>query len=326
MKRREFITLRGGAAATWPLAARAQHYAKVAKVGFLYPGPQQASVPRIATILRGLNAAGYHAPEKVQLLSRVAEQNPTRLSPMAAELIENKVDAVVAVSTAAIRMVQSASATVPIVGHDLETDPVAIGLIESYARPGGNVTGVFFDFPEFRTKWLELLKEVIPTVSNVALLWDPISGQAQLNAVKAAADELGLEAQTIEVRAPTEFDRAFLAVKRQGAEALIVLSSPLFGSVSDQLADLALRHRIPTVTLFPDFARAGGLMAYGPNLLDTYRPLGVLVGKILQGAKPGDLPVERPSKFELVVNVRTARAIGLAVPTTILLRADEVIE
>jgi putative ABC transport system substrate-binding protein len=245
---------------------------------------------------------------------------------MAAELIENKVDAVVAVSTAAIRMVQSASATVPIVGHDLETDPVAIGLIESYARPGGNVTGVFFDFPEFRTKWLELLKEVIPTVSNVALLWDPISGQAQLNAVKAAADELGLEAQTIEVRAPTEFDRAFLAVKRHGAEALIVLSSPLFGSASDQLADLALRHRIPTVTLFPDFARAGGLMAYGPNLLDTYRPLGVLVGKILQGAKPGDLPVERPSKFELVVNVRTARAIGLAVPTTILLRADEVIE
>jgi ABC-type uncharacterized transport system substrate-binding protein len=325
MNRREVITLLGGVAA-WPIAARAQHYAKVAKVGFLYPGPQQASVPRIATILRGLNAAGYHAPEKVQLLSRVADQNPTRLSPMAAELIENKVDAVVAVSTAAIRMVQSASATVPIVGHDLETDPVAIGLIESYARPGGNVTGVFFDFPEFRTKWLELLKEVIPTVSNVALLWDPISGQAQLNAVKAAADELGLEAQTIEVRAPTEFDRAFLAVKRQGAEALIVLSSPLFGSVSDQLADLALRHRIPTVTLFPDFARAGGLMAYGPNLLDTYRPLGVLVGKILQGAKPGDLPVERPSKFELVVNVRTARAIGLAVPTTILLRADEVIE
>jgi ABC-type uncharacterized transport system substrate-binding protein len=325
MRRRDFITVLGGAAA-WPIAARAQHYAKVAKVGFLYPGPQQASVPRIATILRGLNAAGYHAPEQVQLVSRVADQNPTRLSPMAAELIENKVDAVVAVSTAAIRMVQSASATVPIVGHDLETDPVAIGLIESYARPGGNVTGVFFDFPEFRTKWLELLKEVIPTVSNVALLWDPISGQAQLNAVKAAADELGLEAQTIEVRAPTEFDRAFLAVERQGAGALIVLSSPLFGSVSDQLADLALRHRMPTVTLFPDFARAGGLMAYGPNLLDTYRPLGVLVGKILQGAKPGDLPVERPSKFELVVNVRTARAIGLAVPTTILLRADEVIE
>ena len=194
-------------------------------------------------------------------------------------------------------------------------------------RPGSErITGVFFDFPDFRTKWLELLREVIPGLASIALLWDPASGVAQLEALQAAGDQLRLKARTLKVSAVGELEEAFATASRDGVDALLVLSSPLFGARPSVLAGLALRHKLPTVTLFPDFARAGGLIAYGPNLLDTYRPLGPLVGKILHGAKPADLPVERPSKFELVVNLKTAKAIGLTIPTSLLLRADEVIE
>jgi putative ABC transport system substrate-binding protein len=326
MKRREFIGLVGGAAIAWPIRGRAQQPGKVRKIGFLYPGPVAASRPRIAAILGGLRTVGYREPEQVELVSRIADGNPARLSPMAAELIEQKVDVIVAVSTAAARIVQAATATIPIVAHDLETDPEAIGLIESYARPGGNITGVFFDYPAFRTKWVELLQEAIPSLSSIAMLWDPVSGPAQLKMVETAAEQLHLKVKILEVRSSTELDDAFLSARSQGADALLVLSSPLFGPLANLLAELALRHSLPTVTLFPDFARAGGLMAYGPNLLDTYHPLGVLVGKILQGAKPADLPVERPSKFELVVNMKTAKALGITIPNSILQRADEVIE
>ena len=194
-------------------------------------------------------------------------------------------------------------------------------------RPGSErITGVFFDFPDFRTKWLELLREVVPGLASIALLWDPASGVAQLEALQAAGDQLRLKARTLKVSAVGELEEAFATASRDGVDALLVLSSPLFGARPSVLAGLALRQKLPTVTLFPDFARAGGLIAYGPNLLDTYRPLGPLVGKILHGAKPADLPVERPSKFELVVNVKTAKEIGVTIPTSLLLRADEVIE
>jgi len=160
------------------------------------------------------------------------------------------------------------------------------------------------------------------TTASIALLWDPASGVAQLEALQAAGDQLGLKARTLKVSAVGELEEAFATASRDGVDALLVLSSPLFGARPSVLAGLALRHKLPTVTLFPDFARAGGLIAYGPNLLDTYRPLGPLVGKILHGAKPADLPVERPSKFELVVNVKTAKEIGVTIPTSLLLRAD----
>ena len=326
MRRREFITLLGGAAAAWPLAARAQQPARTARIGFLYPGPLAVAPPRIEIVLSGLRSAGYRQGEQVELVPRVADSDPARLPRLAAELIEEKVDVVVAVSTAAVRAVQAASTTIPIVAHDLETDPVASGFIANYAQPGGRITGVFFDFPDFRTKWLELLREVIPGLASIALLWDPASGVAQLEALQAAGDQLRLKARTLKVSAVGELEEAFATASRDGVDALLVLSSPLFGARPSVLAGLALRHKLPTVTLFPDFARAGGLIAYGPNLLDTYRPLGPLVGKILHGAKPADLPVERPSKFELVVNVKTAKEIGVTIPTSILLRADEVIE
>ena len=325
MRRRDFIMLIGGAAA-WPRAARAQQSGPSRRIGFLYPGPQTAVASRIEILLAGLRMSGYREPERTQLVSRIADSDPRRLAPLAAELIEEKVDVVVAVSTAAVRAVQAASTTIPIVAHDLETDPVASGLIASYAHPGGRITGVFFDFPDFRTKWLELLREVIRGLASVGLLWDPVSGDAQLEALQTAADQMRLKTNVLKVSAAPELNEAFAAASGARVDALLILSSPLFGARASVLADLALRHRLPTVTLFPDFARAGGLIAYGPNLLDTYRPLGLLVGKILQGTKPADLPVERPSKFELVVNVRTAKEIGVTIPTSILLRADEVIE
>src|SRR5262245_33841481 len=323
IRRREFMTLLGGAAA-WPFAAKAQRLgAPTMRIGFLYPGPRLAAAPRIEVLLTGLRTAGYREGEQVQLVPRIADSDPGRLPSLAAELIEEKVDVVVA---GAVRAVMAASPTIPIVAHDLETDPVASGLIATYAQPGGRVTGVFFDFPYFRTKWLELLREVIPSLSSIALLWDPVSGTAQLEALQGTAEQMRLNVKVLKVSAVAELDAGFATAAGERVDALLILSSPLFGSRTSVLADLALRHKLPTVTLFPDFARAGGLIAYGPNLLDTYRPLGVLVAKILQGAKPAVLPVERPSKFELVVNVKGAKEIGVSIPTAILLRADEVIE
>jgi len=327
MRRREVVAGLAGAAAAWPLAARAQQPGKVPKIGFLYP--VAASHVRINAILAGLREVGYREARQFELVSRIADGDFAKLSTLAAELIHQEVDVIIAVSTAAIRTAQAATATttpVPIIGHDLETDPVASGLIESYARPGGQITGVFFDFPEIRSKWLELLQEAIPSLGSVAMLWDPVSGPAQKNAAESAADRSNLTVKIFEVRTTTELSDAFRAAAREGVGAVLVLSSPLFGTHPNLLADLALHHRLPAITLFPDFARTGGLMAYGPNLLDTYRTVGSMAGKLLRNPKPSDLAIERPSRFELVVNVRTAKAIGVTIPTSISLRADEVIE
>jgi putative tryptophan/tyrosine transport system substrate-binding protein len=326
IRRREFIFTLGGAAAAWPLAARAQQTSSVRKVGFLYPGPVAAAQIRIPSFLEGLRSAGFRVPEEVELVSCIADGDPVRLSPLTAELIDRKVDVIAAISTGAVHVVRAATAAIPIVAHDLETDPVATGLVASLARPGGNITGFFFDFPEFRTKWLQLLQEAIPRLSSVAALWDPATGPYQLKAIEEAAGVLRLNLQILEVRSPADLDPAFLAAAGSNADAVLILSSPIFGANSKVVADLALRHRLPAVTLFPDFARAGGLMAYGPNLLDTYRQLGGMVGKVLHGSKPANLPVELPTKFELVINLKTAKAVGVEIPTSILLRADEVIE
>jgi len=325
MKRRNFITLLGGAGA-WPLVAGAQQASAVQKVGFLYPGPAAAAKTRIPPFLEGLRSAGFRVPQEIELVSQVADGDPARLSSLAAELIDRKVDVIAAISTGAVQIVRASTTTIPIVAHDLETDPVASGLVASLARPGGNITGYFFDFPDFRTKWLQLLQETIPRLTSVAALWDPATGPYQLRAIDEAAAVLKLNLRILEVRSTAELDRGVLSAAQSNADALMVLSSPVFGANAKAVADLTLRHRLPAVTLFPDFARAGGLMAYGPNLLDTYRQLGGMVGKVLRGTKPADLPVELPTKFELVINVKTAKALGLDVPTSILLRADEVIE
>ena len=324
LKRRQFISLLGTAAA-WPLVARAQQ-PRIPRVGFLYPGPTIAAAPRIGAFLEGLRAAGYNSPDQLELIPRVADGDLSQLAPMARELIDKNIDVLAAVATSAANVARATTTTVPIVAMDLETDAVATGMIASLAHPGGNLTGVFFDFPYFRTKLLELLKEVIPNLSKVAVLWDPSVGPAQLKEFESAADALKLILLKLEVRNISEMNQAFAAAKHADVDAVILLSSPFIGGNTKLAADLMLKYGLPAVTLFSEFAVNGGLMSYGPILLDIYRRLGALAAKVLHGSNPANLPVELPTNFELVVNLKTAKSIGITMPTSVLLRADLVIE
>jgi putative tryptophan/tyrosine transport system substrate-binding protein len=240
------------------------------------------------------------------------------------EIIASNVDVVAGL--AVLRAVQSATQTIPIVELDLETDPVAAGIVASLAHPGGNVTGVFLAFPDFATKWLQLLKQAIPQLSRVAVLWDPSTGPMQKKAVEGAAETLKVTLEILEVRRTSDFEEAFNSASPVGAGAAVMLSSSVIGGNAQKAADLAILHNLPTITLFKDFARAGGLMASGPNLLGSWRQSGTMIGKVLQGTKPADLPIERPTQFELAINLKTAKALGLKVPPSLLTSADEVIE
>ena len=307
-------------------AAAAQQAAKVPRVGFLFPGPTAAATTRIAAFLEGLRGMGYVQGQNVTLESRVAENKPEQLPPLAADLARLPVDVVLAVSPVAVQAARGATKTIPIVAVDLETDPVAARLVASLARPGGNITGIFFDFPDFSGKWLELLKEAVPRLSRVAVFWDPGTGPVQLKAAEAAAKSLGLQLQILEVRAPTDFERALRSAVQGRAGGLLALSSPAVGMNPRSIADLVVRNRLPAITLFTEFAEAGGLMAYGANLHDLFLQAGRLVGKVLQGTKPAELPAERPTRFELVVNLKTAKALGLTIPASIMVRATQVIQ
>jgi putative ABC transport system substrate-binding protein len=326
MKRREFLGLLGGAAATWPLVARAQQTSRVPQIGFLYPGVAASAVTRIAVLREGLRAVGYSDADRVEILARSSEGDPAQLAPLAADLVERKVDVIVAVSPSAVRAAKSTTAVIPIIANDLESDPVGSGFVASLPHPGGNITGVFSDFPDFGMKWLELLKEAIPALSSAIVLWDPATGPVQLDAVETAGQLLKVKLEVVEIRAIADLERVFETAGERRPDAILILSSPIFGTNPKLIAELTLAHYIPTVTLFSEIARAGGLMAYGPNLLGTFHQTGTMVGKILQGSRPADLPVERPTKFEMVINLKTAKALGLSLPTSVLLRADEVIE
>jgi putative ABC transport system substrate-binding protein len=325
MKRREFISLLGSGAVAWPLAARAQT-ARRPKVGIVYPGPAAMAGPRVEALLNGLRGAGYGGPEQIELVLRVTAGDPARTAPLAVEVVERNVDVILAIGSVMVEAFRQATRAIPIVALDLESDPVGSGIVASLARPGGNVTGLFFDFPDFTKKWLELLKESIPRLQRIAVLWDPATALPPRNAIQEGANALLLQLDVIEVRTRTEFEGAFERASQRAMDAVLMLSSPLIGANAQPLAELAIHHRLPAVTLFPDFARAGGLLAYGVNLLDMYRQAGVIVGKVLKGANPSELPIERPTKFELVLNLRTAKRLGIEVPTGVLLRADEVIE
>lgn len=325
MRRRQFISFVGGAAA-WPLAARAQQAAKILQVGFLYPGPQAAALLRIKAVLAGLQAAGLRAPDQVALIPAVTGGDAALLAPMAADLVARKVDLIFAQSGAAVRAAQAATTTIPIVALDLESDPIASGFIASNARPGGNITGVFLDFPDFSKKWLEALKETIPKLSRVGVFWDPAMATLQLRATELAAQTLNLKLVVFEVREWADIEPALQSAATQGTEALLMLTSPLIGGNAKLLGEMTVKHRLPAITLFTDFARNGGLLAYGPNLLTLVRQQGVLAAKVLQGSKPAETPIEAPTKFEFVLNLRTAEMLGITVPASTLLRADEVID
>jgi putative tryptophan/tyrosine transport system substrate-binding protein len=322
-KRRAFITLVAGAAVAWPLAARAQQAGSVPRVGLVYPGPQAGAPARVQAVLEGLRAAGY---AQAEIVLKVADGDPSRIMPLVTEVIASKVDVLFAIGPAVARAAQSATQTLPIVANDLESDPVSTGWATSLAHPGGNMTGVFMAYPDFATKWLGLLKDTLPRLSRVAVLWDPSTGSFQKKSIEAAAKVSELTLETVEVRTPSDLDGAFDSAKRGGADALVMLSSPLIAANVRKEAELALLQKLPAITLFSDFPRAGGLMAYGPNLLAAIRDAGGMVAKVLHGTKPADLPIQRPSKFELVINHKTADALGLTLPDTLLSLADEVIE
>jgi putative ABC transport system substrate-binding protein len=308
------------------MAARAQQAGMVPRVGVLYPGPKAAAAPRVEAILKGLREAGYAAPAQIEVVLRTGDGDPSRIAPLVAEIVKSRVDVIFAIGPEVLQEFRSATTAIPIVTLDLESDPVARGLVTTLAHPGGNITGVFFDFPSFTTKWLELLKEINPRLSRISVLWDSATGPTQLKAIQEAAGPLAIQADISEVRTRSEFDQAFASANRQGVGAVLMLSSPLIGANGQLLADLAIQHHLPAITLFPDFARAGGLLAYGPNLLDMFRQAGNMTGKVLKGAKPAELPVERPTNFQLVLNLKTAMSLGVSIPTSVLLRADEVIE
>jgi putative tryptophan/tyrosine transport system substrate-binding protein len=326
MRRREFITLIGGAAALWPLATRAEQTSGIPKVGFLYPGPEAVANERAMHVLEGLHSEGFNAPDRVTLVVRAVGDDPARVPPLLSELIADKVDVLIPLGQTVSRAAHAATTSIPIVMFDLETDPIESGLIASLAHPGGNITGVFLDFPEFSTTWLELLKQAIPSLSSIAVLWDPSTSMVQTKAVAAAAQRVGIKIEIVEVGAPAQISAAFEAASAQKPDGVLLLSSPIMSIYSKQFAALALAHRLPGISLFSSFGRAGGLMSYGPNLFDIYREVGVMTGKVLKGAKPADLPVERPSRFELIVNLKTAKSLNLEIPNTVLARADEVIE
>ena len=326
MRRRQFIHLLGGAVCGCPIAAQSQQTTKSRTIGFLYPGTDALAQPRIAALLSGVRVGGFHEPGEIEVLKRLAGNDATLLALMAVNVVERSVDLIFAVSLSAVLAARSATSTIPIIAADLESDPVEAGFITSVTRPGGNITGVFLDFPEFGKKWLESLKETVPQVTSIGVFWDPTTGLVQLRAVEAAARNLNLKLLMLEVRPSTDVGGLMLSAKQRGVGGLLFLPSPIFGTNTKRLANLALAHHLPAVTLLADFARDGGLMAYGPNLLTVFRQAGVLAGKVLRGEKVADLPIETPTKFEFVLNLKTARILGINVPQSVLLRADEVIE
>ena len=331
MRRREFLGMLWGAPAAWPLAARAQT-AKVARIGYLVTGALESPETRMNrdAFRLGLTELGYIEGRNIAIEYRAADGKIERLPGLATELVGLKVDLIVALATPAGRAAQQATTTIPIVVTAMG-DPVRDGLVASLARPGGNITGTTFLGPELVPKRLSFLRELLPTISRVAVLWHPGAFseptiREMLNEVAQAARTLGVQLQLVEVRSADEFDHAFTTMVGARAEALFQFPSTLFFNERRRIVDLAARHRLPAMFNAREFVQLGGLIAYGANLAELNRRAAAYVDRILKGAKPFDLPIEQPTKFELFINLKTAKALGLAVPDRLLVGADEVIE
>jgi putative ABC transport system substrate-binding protein len=325
MRRREFITLLGGAAAAWPLAARAQQRAAPV-IGFL---GAVSSTQTVHGFVQGLKDAGYVEGENVTIEYRWADNQLDRLPTLAADLVRKQVAVLVATGGAAPAIVaKAATATIPIV-FTAPDDPVELGLVASFSRPGGNLTGVYFLVGELVPKRLELLRELMPAMTNVAVFVNPANparAEAQAREAESAAGRMGLRVRIFKAGTGSEINMAFATLARERPDALLVSPDPLYVVRRVQLATLAARHAIPTSFSNRDPVEAGGLVSYGPNITDAYRQAGAYVARILRGAKPEDLPVMQSSKLELVINAQTALMLGLTLPPQLLARADEVIE
>jgi putative ABC transport system substrate-binding protein len=326
MNRRAFIALLGGAATAWPLAARAQQPA-MPVVGFLGAGLPGPFAPQVAAFRQGLAEAGYVEGRNVTIEYRWAEGQYDRLPAMAAELVHRQVAAIVTFPIPAAIAAKAATATIPIV-FNVAGDPVRLGLVAGLARPGSNATGVNSFLAELGAKQLGLLHELLPKAARIGLLVNPTNANVEgvTKDVTAAAATLGVQIDVVQASDSREIEAAFATLVRNKANALLIGSDVFFSSRRVQLATLTTRHAIPAVQNVREFAEVGGLMSYGTSLTEAFRQLGVYTGRILKGAKPADLPVVQSTKFEFVINLPTARALGIEIPPTLLARADEVIE
>ena len=326
MDRRTFICSVAGGLFARPLSGAAQP-GKVPMVGILNNsvGPRSRSVDATR---QGLRDLGYVEGKTIVFEVRFAGGKPESYPAFAADLVRRKVDVLLAIGPPALRAARDATSAIPIVAVDLESDPVQAGFARSFAHPGRNITGCFLDQPGLTGKWLELIGEAVPGTRRIAVLRDPTTGPWQLAAIKAAAEKQKMELQVLEVRNPPELDQALGALLKGGPHALVQLSSPLFdlAVAKNTIADFTAKHRVPAISMFRSFVEAGGLMSYGPNQAEYYKRLPVYIDKILRGANPADLPIEQPTKFDFVINLKTAKAFGLTIPQSLLLRADEMIQ
>jgi putative ABC transport system substrate-binding protein len=330
MDRRAFIGGLAGGLLTAPLIAQAQQGAKLPRVGYLSPGtgdPSSYAIPyRLEPFRRGLRELGYVEGHTIVVEYRYAGGKVERLAELAAELVDLKVDVIVTAATPAARAAKKATSTIPIVMVD-PGDPVALGLVQSLARPGGNATALTSFAPELAGKRLQLLTEMAPGISRVAVVWNSAIPPAEvaLNELREAARTLRIQIESVEVQGAEGLARGLAALKER-AMALLVFPDPLTFNNRDTIVEFAARARVPAMFGAREFVDVGGLMCYGPSYPDMFQRAGVQVGRILKGAKPADLPVEQPTKFELVINMKTAKALGLTVPQAILARADQVIQ
>jgi len=327
MRRRDFIALLGGTAATWPLAAWAQQKA-MPVIGYLhFAKPDFAGSPLQAAFLQGLKDTGYFVGQNVAIEYRWAEGQYNRLQVMAADLVDRKVDVIAAFGPPLARAAKDATATIPIV-FEVGNDAVEAGLVTSLARPGGNVTGFSVLFTQLTPKLLELISEIVPEVRIVGLLVNPNSPTAAptIRDASEAARAKGVQLHILNASTESEIDAAFVALIGLRADVVIVGADPFLGNQRLQIITQAADRKIPAIYFSDAFTASGGLISYGASLANVYRRMGVYVGKILKGEKPANLPVEQPTKFDLSINLKTAKALGLTVPSSLLLRADEVIE